>query len=201
MQIKPNILNLIEDYVNEVFEKSSIYLPYHNINHTYDVVESAKIIGNYENLTEEEFNILIIAAWFHDIGYLENILNHEAHSAKCAATFLFNHGIDTSTISTIKECILATKLNTTANNVLEKTLVDADLFNLGTEKHFTNSARLQEELSLLNHKKIETLEWLKIEIPFLKRHHYETLYGKTILEPIKQQHIKQRIIELNKLIR
>lgn len=201
MLIKSDILNIIEDHVNDVFDKSSVHLLYHNINHTYDVVEAVKTLSANLNITESEFKTLQIAAWFHDIGYLESMYEHELHSAKYAAFFLSKQGLDEETIKTIFQCILATKLDAKPNTLLEKTLVDADLYNLGTEKHFNNSALLQQELGFLRNKKIEDVEWLKIEIPFLKRHVYQTNYGKTILEPVKQRHLQQRIAELTHLIK
>lgn len=201
MLIKSDILNIIEDHVNDVFDKSSVHLLYHNINHTYDVVEAVKTLSANLNITESEFKTLQIAAWFHDIGYLENMHNHELYSADYAAGFLRKQHFNTEIIITVTNCILATKLDAPANTLLEKTLVDADLYNLGTEKHFNNSALLQQELGFLRNKKIEDVEWLKIEIPFLKRHVYQTNYGKTILEPVKQRHLQQRIVELNQLIK
>ncbi len=201
MLIKSDILNIIEDHVNDVFNKSSVHLLYHNINHTYDVVEAVKTLSTHLNITESEFKTLQIAAWFHDIGYLENMINHELHSAKYAADFLRNQHFKGEIITTVTNCILATKLDAPATTLLEKTLVDADLYNLGTEKHFNNAALLQQELGFLRNKKIEDVEWLKIEIPFLKRHIYQTDYAQTILEPVKQLHLQQRIVELNQLIK
>ncbi|MGE0560884.1 MAG: HD domain-containing protein [Flavobacteriales bacterium] len=201
MPISSDILLIVEDHVNEVFNTSDLPLVYHNINHTYDVVEAVKTISSTLDVTDKDFETLLIAAWFHDIGYLESMYEHELHSANHATAFLSEKGIEKERIKTIYQCILATKLNATPNTLLEKILVDADLFNLGTPKHFNNAALLQEELGFLRNKKIEDVEWLKIEIPFLKRHFYQTEYGKMMLEPIKQEHLKQRINELNQLIK
>ena len=201
MSKKPLLLSIVQEHVGEVFEKSTQQLLYHNINHTKDVVNSALELGDRHHLSGANLEILLIAAWFHDIGYLENIKNHEQHSANTAALFLKKNNFPTKSINKVEQCILATKLDAKPTTILEKILVDADLYGLSTENHFKNAALLRQEFSLLNNKVIDDVEWLKTEITFLSNHHYHTNYAIEHLEPIKQQHLKQRIAELETLMK
>ncbi len=62
----------VEEYVTVLFTREwPDSLVYHNIDHTLRVVKNAELIGTHENLNEEEMDIVKIAAWFHDVGYLK----------------------------------------------------------------------------------------------------------------------------------
>ena len=61
----------VESYVKSLFnDKSSEDLIYHNLNHTTDVVITSEKIGQSSSLDDEQMELLLIAAWFHDVGYL-----------------------------------------------------------------------------------------------------------------------------------
>lgn len=201
MSEKKLLLTIVQEHVTEVFSKSKQQLLYHNINHTIDVVNSALELGDRHHLSGANLEILLIAAWFHDIGYLKNSINHEKHSADTAARFLEKNKFPEKSTKKVQQCILATKQGAKPLTILEKILVDADLFGLSTENHFKNAALLRQELSMLNNKVIDDIEWLKTEIHFLSNHHYHTNYAIEQLEPIKQQHLKQRIAELEILLK
>ena len=51
-----------------------------------------QIAAGYE-LTEQEIEILILAAWFHDIGYIEGAEAHEERSCKYAKAFLEENNV------------------------------------------------------------------------------------------------------------
>ena len=44
---------------------------YHNLNHVQNVVKQVKEIGKESGISKKELEDLVIAAWFHDLGYLE----------------------------------------------------------------------------------------------------------------------------------
>ncbi|RPI70912.1 MAG: HD domain-containing protein, partial [Ignavibacteriales bacterium] len=67
-----------------ISEKLPGGMVYHNIEHTKEVVETAKEIGINSGLTEDEMEVLLFAAWFHDTGITEIYNNHEEKSAQIA---------------------------------------------------------------------------------------------------------------------
>ena len=75
------IENLFKDKLSPAFL-------YHNYKHTQEVVANAEILANADNLNEEEKEILLVACWFHDSGYTEDIMLHEEKSCEIAAEFL-----------------------------------------------------------------------------------------------------------------
>ena len=84
-----NLVSKSEDYISQLFKDSlsHLYL-YHNIEHTKQVVAACKTISQDMNLEEEQWEKLLVAAWFHDAGYIKGRENHENRSMKIAADFL-----------------------------------------------------------------------------------------------------------------
>ena len=84
-----NLLTEVEQFVinilNENLEPSFVY---HSVSHTQRVVEKTKELVEGMKIEEESANKLLIAAWFHDIGYTKSIENHEEESVKIAEEFL-----------------------------------------------------------------------------------------------------------------
>ena len=66
-----NIVQKAESYVFGLFkDKLSPDYIYHNFNHTLRVVNNVRIIAEAEGLNEEDTETLMMAAWFHDTGYI-----------------------------------------------------------------------------------------------------------------------------------
>lgn len=72
-----SIVKKAEEFVNQLFKDNlSLDYTYHNFNHTETVVESTKLLLAAENCSAEETEIALLAAWFHDTGYIESWENH-----------------------------------------------------------------------------------------------------------------------------
>ena len=88
-QTKRSVIQRVEDYVRDFLHKQ---LPenreYHDSEHTVRVVAAAEDIGRAEGLSEEEIEILKLAAWFHDTGHSKTEDGHEEVSAQFAEDFL-----------------------------------------------------------------------------------------------------------------
>ena len=50
---------------------------FHNFDHTQDVVNAVGTIGQRSNLSADEMESALIAAWLHDLGYENGSKNHE----------------------------------------------------------------------------------------------------------------------------
>ena len=84
-----NLIEQAQDFVYKLLkDKLSDSFIYHNFNHTSDVVKAVKILSEKEKCTDEEIEILTVAAWFHDTGYIYGFENHEDNSVTVAAEFL-----------------------------------------------------------------------------------------------------------------
>ena len=61
---------------------------YHNFKHSEEVVNAAFEIGKAEKISEQDLEILLLAAWFHDIGFVKGFENHEEESKKIVSKYL-----------------------------------------------------------------------------------------------------------------
>ena len=99
--------------------------------------------------------------------------NHESESAKIAEKFLKDQKLSASDISSIKNLILATKIEYEPTNVLEGLIRDADCSHLAS-KNFTDMTELlRKEVELTSDKSFNETEWLQENIEFFtKKHRY-----------------------------
>lgn len=196
------ILVTAENIVFDLFKKSTNFnLVYHNYKHTSNVVKNVHEIGTAEKISEEELEIVTLAAWFHDVGYITSCENHEQKGVDIAAEFLVNQKYDTEKIEAVKNCILATKLSVEPKNHLEEIICDADTKNVGSTSYSENSNLLRKECECYKNIYLEEEEWLEKEIAFLHRHKFYTKYAFLNFSETKIKNLTQRQVELDKLIR
>ena len=83
---------LIQKASTFVFELLREKLPanhiYHNYTHTCEVVDAAKEIAEGCDLNKDETEMVLLAAWFHDTGFIELYDGHEQVSKQIAEKFL-----------------------------------------------------------------------------------------------------------------
>lgn len=165
---------------------------YHNLQHTQDVVQAAIQISNAIYLTDDEKETVLLAAWMHDLGYIESIDNHEEHSATLAKKILADWGASQEKIQAVQRTILATTMPQRPQDIMGEVLCDADLSHLAAPDFQTICEPLREELATLKGIVFNTdADWFEYNLTFLKSHTYFTPYGVQVLEPLKKQNIKK----------
>jgi uncharacterized protein len=164
------------------------YLTYHNVPHTQYVLDKAVFLAKKEGCNEKEIQLISVAALYHDAGFLIRRENHEALGCDLVREELPEMGFNSEEIVTICGMIMATKVVQNPQNKLERILVDADLFYLGTADYFHFSGLLKTELLHFN-PSLDEVQWRNIQIDFLTAHRYYTGYGVQQLDPIKQKNI------------
>lgn len=135
-----NIIDKSERAATDILLSTPESMVYHNLNHTREVVSAADKIGTYANLSEEEKEILLISAWFHDTGYKYTYENHEKKSIELARDFLNKNNYPKENIEKVVSCILATKSGQKPSTLTEKVLIDADFMHLSKKAILTNSS-------------------------------------------------------------
>ena len=84
---------------------------YHSLQHTRDdVVTAADEFAAGEGISGDDLLCLLTAAYFHDLGHIEQSNGHEAISARIAAEVLPEFGYSPQQIETIQRLIMATKV-------------------------------------------------------------------------------------------
>lgn len=174
-------------FKNRAFEKHL----FHNREHTQDVVDAVKTIGAHTNLTSDELESALVAAWLHDVGYENGSRNHEMASAESARELLESLGATQQKINDVTGAILATQMPQNPKNLVAQVLCDADLMHLATSECEKKSDMLREELKVLGTKDMSKEDWIKSTIAFMEQHKYHTPYGQTVLEEGKQRNIRK----------
>lgn len=181
-----------ELYVRGLYKThASPVLVYHNLDHTKMVVKAALQIGGHYRLNEQENTAVLIAAWFHDTGYLFGCVDeHEEKSAELAASFLEGEKADPVLIKKVRECILGTKIFCCPSSLIAKIVADADLFHLGTSDFPKTNKRVLKEMKLCSGKEYSTEEWLRGALELLEKYEFHTDYCRNFLKEGKLKNIK-----------
>jgi predicted metal-dependent HD superfamily phosphohydrolase len=159
--------------------------------HTGQVVNACGHMAGYYKLSDKDRFVVKAAAWFHDIGYLDKVEEHEKISARNAEMFLQAEGVDADTIAAVKSCIMATRMPQQPANLLEEIICDADLYHLGTDDFAKRNKLLRQEEAALNNKATGKKKWQHNTLQLLESHHYFTDYCRRHLNERKQQHIEK----------
>jgi uncharacterized protein len=169
---------------------------FHTISHTLEVLKNAEIIGRYCKVDDEEFNILRMAALFHDVGYVDAYDDHEIYSAKQAVIYLKAKNVDGNSIEQIERAILSTKTPQNPQDKISKILCDADLMNLTFDDYFKQVDLMRMEWDNMGKAKLNRHEFYLNTLEFFRTHQYHSEYGKKVLQPRK---VKNEIKIMNKV--
>lgn len=187
------LLEQVRSFIVKFFKaRDHSDLVYHDLAHTESVAANAAQIGQFYQLNERDFFIVVCAAWFHDTGYLTGgAQDHESRGAEMASSFLKDRQADPEVITAVRDCIMATRMPQNPRNLNEQIICDADLFHLGTADFSTLNRLMRKEAESRLGKKITKDEWRKGTIRFLEAHHYQTDYSHKTLDSRKKQNLKE----------
>ncbi len=197
-----NLITKAEQYVIQLFkDKLSADYFYHNIDHTLRVVNAVELLSPTEELSDDEKEALLLAAWFHDTGYVKSCTKHEIEGMALVAGFLAENNASENLTSQVKSLINATSFKYEPQNKLEEIIRDADTSHLGSTEFLEITESLRKELKLVENKKISKLDWANGNLIFLiDNHQFYTDYAKQNWSPIKQDNIEKTKIDIKKLI-
>ncbi len=172
---------------------------YHNLGHTKRVVKSAKELIEGENITDIDAENLLIAAWFHDVGYTKGCDNHEDNSVIIATAFLNDKNVDKDKITAISSLILSTKMKVVPQTHLEKVLNDADNSHFGKKGYTEICDLLREEWEQMDIRHFSDIEWTQENITFFTQHHrFHTDYALDKWQPTKDKNLASLFKTLKK---
>ncbi|MDO6599398.1 Pycsar system effector family protein [Tenacibaculum sp. 1_MG-2023] len=183
--------NFVINFLNSNLEKSFVY---HNVSHTQRVVEKTGELIEVLDLSEIEKENLIIAAWFHDVGYTKVMDGHEKEGVKIAAKFLKENGLASERIDAISKMILSTEMGVAPVSEFEKILNDADCSHLGSKNFSYLTELLRREWELSKDRVLNESDWLSENIDFLtNKHRYYTSAASKIWDKQKSKNLAQLI--------
>lgn len=182
-----------QSYVTQLFNQHpDPVLVYHNLAHTKQVVQAAEQISSYYRLTDNDQLVVMLAVWFHDVGYvLGERKEHERAGAGSANNFIGMQQLPESVAEAVEGCILATRIPQEPKNLLEQIVCDADLFHLGSKDYKKRDKLLHAETELATGRNISGQEWTRTSILFLEAHKYHTAYCQTLLKQQKEENLER----------
>jgi predicted metal-dependent HD superfamily phosphohydrolase len=184
-----------EEYVFNLFrDKLPGDYVYHNFNHTSTTVKACKKLSKSYNMTSRDYEVLLLAAWFHDTGYINAYEGHEEESVKLMKAYLHGNYPDDN-IKEIEALILSTKFQTVPDGSMQEILHDADYISLGSKNFNLRAELLQIEWERILDKTYTEDEWAQIQLKFLIDTNFKTedavlKYNEQRLENIIEQRRK-----------
>jgi len=189
-----DILKISEDHVKNLFkDRLSSDYTYHNLDHTIQVVDKIKILAKEENIGAEDTENLLLAGWFHDLGYISDCDNHEEESRKAIQDFLRQNQFSEERIQKIGELILATDKFYKPKNQLEEIIKDADLYHLASDDYFRICENLRQEIKEVHHQKFSKMKWAELNVTFFSKHQFYTKFAKENWQPQKEKNVEKMI--------
>lgn len=186
-----SIIKKAENYLFGLFkDKLSPSFIYHNFNHTLRVVNSAKLLAEKSDVDDEDKEVLLLAAWFHDSGYTEGFKDHEERSCLIAEKFLKENNYPEAKIARVTQLIMITKLAAKPDSLLEYIIRDADCSHFAEKNYSKLAELLREEWRLTLGKEFTDVEWAIANRDILMyKHRFYTDYAKEKMQPVKERNI------------
>jgi len=206
LRYKPHTprLKIVDNYIRELFrDELPSDIKYHDADHTVHptkgIVASADRIAISENISDHDKELLIVAAYFHDTGYIREYEKNEPIAARLAGRILKLIGYKPNEIVKVQKMILSTDLECEPKTHLEKILCDADLDHLGREDFFKLDGKVREGRRARGIDVSDEAKWYKGTLEFIKKHQYYTESQKKLREKGKQKNIKRLLKKLENI--
>ncbi|KQW97382.1 Pycsar system effector family protein [Flavobacterium sp. Root420] len=186
-----NLIEQSEDFVSNLLkDKLSNLYSYHNFNHTLTVVNAVKELCKKEDVSGDDKEALLLAAWFHDTGYIEGYENHEKESIRIATAFLKEKSQSDELIAKVSNLILTTSKEYVPKTHLEKIIKDADYAHLMGTEYVTTCELLRLEMKNTGLAVFSNAEWTKENLNFLlNKHRFYTDYALKKWQPLKEKNL------------
>lgn len=190
--------NFVINFLVKNLDKSFVY---HNVSHTQRVVEKTQELIDALEISEEDKENLLLAAWFHDVGYTKVMDGHEAESTKIASKFLIEHNLDLTRVNFISNMILSTKMGVEPVTEFDKILNDADCSHLGSKNFNDLTELLRREWELTKDRVLTEEEWLEENIDFLtNKHGYYSLGAVKLWGKQKSKNLSDLLKKQKKIV-
>ncbi|KUG08123.1 Pycsar system effector family protein [Solirubrum puertoriconensis] len=197
---KAEIVKQAKAYVEQLFEQQlPPQLVYHTFKHTNIVAKEAAALGEAAGLAPQDQEALVLAAWFHDTGYIDRYDGHEYRSMELAEQWLQGKGYPAERIALVKDIIRATHRDEPRKTELHKLMVDADMSNLGRDNCLPDAELLRTEWEATQGRVFGNKEWAEYQLDFLLQHKFLSEAGKARYKEQLKDNIKEQHKQLKKI--
>lgn len=177
---EPNYKGARQYALDKLARELPPYTIYHCLEHTRDhVAPTVKRLAELEGIKGMDLILLMTAAYFHDIGFVESCDDHEEIGARIAKQVLPEFGYQPQHIEVIAKIIMSTKLPQSPQSHLEEIIADADLDSLGRTDFFERNQDLRDEMAALG-RIYSDEEWYCSQYRFIQGHRYFTAAARQL---------------------
>lgn len=188
-----SVSNLLKDRLSPEYT-------YHNFAHTQKVVAYTRELTGALQVPEKDALALELAAWFHDVGYVEGAPGHEEKSVLFFTQFALKNELDQDLISEVTGLIRATNLSLQPKTPNEEIIRDADCAHFGSVDFALVSEQLRQELCNTGIKSLTSRQWLEgNRVAFTTWHQFYTSYARKNWEPQRQKNLEEVNRKLEKM--
>ncbi len=176
-------------------------LYYHGLRHTTeDVVPATEKFAEGEGIQGESLDLVLTAAWFHDLGFIEVRAGHEVIGARIASEVLPGFGFTEEQVQIVKGIIMATVVPQSPLTILEQIMADADLDVLGRDDFMLRNGNLRRELAFFG-EEFTDIQWFSGQLRFVETHTYFTAAARALRDAGQAKNVammKQRLEEISR---
>ncbi|WP_162051923.1 Pycsar system effector family protein [Pontibacter pamirensis] len=193
---------------NKILERTHSYVEHQllaagetigfDLKHTKELVAVAEEVGRSSTLQEEEMEILLLAAWLHDISYATSGEPIDGAASLPVTEYLENSGLSHTEIQKVKQCIAATHYPQCPQDTLEEALCDAVASFLAAPDYLTQE---EKQAKAKSRKKRDLYEWMNKQVSLFKKHAFFTRYAISAFSDGKEKNLKllkKKLKELSK---
>ncbi len=195
---KATLLERIEISLTKRFaHQLSDKLVYHNLSHTQRILQSIQEIGQAESLSDEELEVVTLAGWFVNSGFLHLDKFGKIESPRDLFAYCNQHSIEIARQELQKHQVAPEKIelvttiirdgaplaeNPSRLGIILADAVTADWAKPGSKKRLK---LLYEEFLLTDVVSFGKSTWYDEVLSYLQTHQYLTEFGQTHYEPKK----------------
>lgn len=199
MAAEEQLLQETENYITDYFaEHIRPEYVFHDLDHTVQTVAAVRTIAEGFQLDKQDMLVVQLATWFHDTGYSDGPVDHEARSCVNAEKFLRGK-ITQDELDSVLGCIRSTKVPQQPNNLIEQIICDGDLSHLGMEIYWDRTGKFRQELILTGKPVMSEQDWVDFELNFMLNHNYHTAVANELFNKRKAKHIQQLLKQKRRL--
>ncbi len=192
VQVDP-IVREASAYVYRLFrDRLPSTVTYHTYSHTADVANEADKIGRNVGLSRRDLQLVTLAAWFHDTGYIHTFENHEEAGIQIAREFLSGRGVPERDIEQVAAYINATHAAYVPKTIGEMVIHDADRSHVGKKKFFKVGEKLRKEWETHLGCTYTDQEWAEAQLDFLTTVEFYTDYAKEKYQKSWQKNLREQ---------
>ncbi|MEL7117984.1 MAG: Pycsar system effector family protein [Bacteroidota bacterium] len=198
------ILNAAQSYVLNFFNsKQDARYVYHNYQLTVAVVTEIELLAATEEVTDQQTEVALLAAWFYNIGYWIDYQDQLYYSQLEAEKFLLTQEYPSGQIKEVRACLKSITKNSADESLSQQLFRDGFIIVTQLKEQEEKQALHRLELELVLGEKIKRKDWNKGLLDNLMRLKLYTHTAKVqfqnqvsvLIKTLREQEVKSQLNE------